>query len=63
MDTITQHIGTFDYDYGPKRAGDPAALVANATLIRDELNWIPKHSDLNNIITSAWTWYNEQAGT
>ena len=63
VDTITKHIGTFDYEYGPVRAGDPAALVANATLIRDELNWVPKHSDLNKIITSAWTWYNEQAGT
>jgi len=41
---------------GPRRAGDPAVLVASPDRIRGELGWNPRHSDLANIITSAWQW-------
>lgn len=40
----------------PKRAGDPAALYANAAKAFEQLNWKPKHSDLKNILTTAWNW-------
>ncbi len=40
--------------YGAKRAGDPAVLVADATRAMQELNWHPKHSDLQTIIQHAW---------
>lgn len=41
---------------GSRRAGDPAILVADATLARSELGWIPQYSDLEEIIAHAWQW-------
>jgi UDP-glucose 4-epimerase len=41
---------------GPRRAGDPAVLVASSDRIRAELGWAPKHQDLRSILTSAWDW-------
>ena len=41
---------------GSRRAGDPAVLVASARELRRELKWEPRHSDLKNIIRSAWAW-------
>jgi UDP-glucose 4-epimerase len=40
----------------PRRAGDPAMLVASSEKIRQELGWNPKHQDLSRIIGSAWSW-------
>jgi UDP-glucose 4-epimerase len=40
-----------------RRPGDPAVLVASSHKIRRELGWEPKHSDLRNIIESAWNWH------
>ena len=39
-----------------RRPGDPGVLVASARALRRELNWEPRHSDLKNIIRSAWAW-------
>jgi UDP-glucose 4-epimerase len=39
-----------------RRYGDPAILVASAQKIRDELRWCPKHSELDDIVRSAWDW-------
>jgi UDP-glucose 4-epimerase len=40
----------------PRRAGDPAVLVADATLAKQELNWQPKYADLKDIVKTAWDW-------
>jgi UDP-glucose 4-epimerase len=40
----------------PRREGDPAVLVADATLAKQELNWQPKFDTLNEIIKTAWRW-------
>lgn len=40
----------------PRRAGDPPALVADATLARTDLGWTPRHADLDTIIAHAWQW-------
>lgn len=45
--------------YAPRRAGDPASLVADASLAKKVLGWQPKYTDLNQIIQHAWAW--EQA--
>ena len=37
----------------PRRAGDPAVVVADATRIRTELGWAPEH-DLASIVASSW---------
>lgn len=39
-----------------RRPGDPPALVADASKIRKELGWAPKHDDLDYIIRTAWEW-------
>ena len=38
----------------PRRAGDPARVVASADLISKELGWTAEH-DLTSMITSAWS--------
>jgi UDP-glucose 4-epimerase len=40
----------------PRRAGDPAVLVASSAKIRSQLGWTPAHPDLETIIRSAWLW-------
>lgn len=44
---------------GPRRAGDPARLVASSDRIRDELGWVPRFPDLEQIIDSAWRWHQQ----
>jgi UDP-glucose 4-epimerase len=41
----------------PRRSGDPAVLVASSERIKRQLNWSPKHSELEEIIESAWRWH------
>jgi len=40
----------------PRRAGDPAYLVARADRIRTELGWQPRYDDLRAIVSSALAW-------
>jgi UDP-glucose 4-epimerase len=40
----------------PRRAGDPAWLVADARKIRDVLGWQPRFDDLDEIVRTAYTW-------
>jgi UDP-glucose 4-epimerase len=40
----------------PRRAGDPAQLVAAAGRIRRDLGWEPRFPALPDIIASAWNW-------
>ncbi len=39
---------------GPRRAGDPAALVASNDRARRLLSWEPDHTDIEAIVRSAW---------
>ncbi|MGQ0600387.1 MAG: UDP-glucose 4-epimerase GalE [Anaerolineales bacterium] len=45
------------YEIGPRRAGDPAVLVASSEKIRQELGWAPRYATLEAIIGSAWEWH------
>jgi UDP-glucose 4-epimerase len=40
----------------PRRAGDPAVLIASSARIKRELGWMPEKQDLQTIIQSAWSW-------
>ena len=40
----------------PRRPGDPAALVADATRIREVLGWEPRYADLDTIVAQALAW-------
>lgn len=41
-------------ELAPRRAGDPATLVASSDKIKSELGWNPSRTDLNTIVTDAW---------
>lgn len=41
----------------PRRAGDPARLVASSEKARKILGWNPVHDSLEEIIESAWNWH------
>ena len=41
---------------GPRRAGDPAMIVASSDKIRSQLGWVPAHDDLDLIVEHALTW-------
>ncbi|HKQ79421.1 MAG TPA: UDP-glucose 4-epimerase GalE [Blastocatellia bacterium] len=40
----------------PRRDGDPPVLIASPDKIMRDLGWNPRHSELDNIIESAWRW-------
>ncbi|MGM9617131.1 UDP-glucose 4-epimerase GalE [Butyricicoccus sp.] len=41
----------------PRRAGDPAQLIASSEKARRVLGWHPEHADLREIIETAWNWH------
>jgi UDP-arabinose 4-epimerase len=41
---------------GPRRAGDPPVLVASNARAKSVLGWTPKHSSIDEIVSSAWAW-------
>lgn len=49
------------FTVGPRRAGDPAALVADPKRAGQVLNWTARRSDLGDIIASAAAWHRRQA--
>jgi UDP-glucose 4-epimerase len=42
--------------YGPRRAGDPAAIVAGASRVREVLGWQPRYDNLDFIVETALNW-------
>jgi UDP-glucose 4-epimerase len=43
----------FNYTLGPRRAGDPAVVLAKAELAKELLDWKPKHSDANTMLETT----------
>ena len=41
-------------ELAPRRAGDPATLIASSEKIKRELGWNPTRTDLKTIVTAAW---------
>ena len=44
----------------PRRAGDPARLVAGSGKAKEVLGWQPKHADISDILESAWHWHQQR---
>ncbi len=42
------------YVVGPRREGDPPALVASSEKLRAALKWAPRYADLETIVRHAW---------
>jgi UDP-glucose 4-epimerase len=40
----------------PRRAGDPARLVADSKVAMQQLGWVPQFPELETIIRHAWAW-------
>ncbi|MGB3166817.1 MAG: UDP-glucose 4-epimerase GalE [Alteraurantiacibacter sp.] len=40
----------------PRRAGDPACVIADPSRIKAELGWQPRHDDLDTIVATALAW-------
>jgi len=44
----------------PRRAGDPAVLVASSERIIRELGWHPAYTQLDQIVENAWEWHQQR---
>lgn len=44
-------------EIAPRRAGDPATLIATSERAVKELGWTPEFNQLETIISSAWNWH------
>ncbi|MDI6629332.1 MULTISPECIES: UDP-glucose 4-epimerase GalE [Rhodococcus] len=42
-------------EHAPRRAGDPAVLIASSSRAVEELKWTPELTDLDRIVADAWT--------
>jgi UDP-glucose-4-epimerase GalE len=47
-------------EYGPRRAGDVPALVADASKARRVLDWTPQYPELADIVGTAWRWHQQK---
>ena len=54
---VRSPVGRIPTVAGPRRAGDPATLVASSEKIRRELGWKPSYPELSAILESAWSWH------
>ena len=57
IETVKRVSGVdFEVEFGPRRAGDPAALVAGVGRIRSRLGWTPEFDDIETIVRQALEW-------
>lgn len=57
IDVVKEHSGVdFPVEQAGRRAGDPAALMADNTRIKETLGWTPDFDDLNTIVKTALAW-------
>jgi UDP-glucose 4-epimerase len=49
------------YVIGPRREGDPPALVAASGKLRTQLGWKPRYADLRTIVEHAWNFARRRA--
>ncbi|MEI8259622.1 MAG: UDP-glucose 4-epimerase GalE [Deltaproteobacteria bacterium] len=45
------------FEVAARRPGDPAVLYADASKIEREVGWSARHTDLREVIESAWRWF------
>ncbi|HTC05217.1 MAG TPA: UDP-glucose 4-epimerase GalE [Xanthobacteraceae bacterium] len=60
IDAVKRASGVdFKVDIAPRRAGDPAQIVAHSERVRSELGWQPRYDDLAAIVRDALAWERE----
>jgi UDP-glucose-4-epimerase GalE len=58
IDTVGRVAGSpVPHSIGPRRAGDPARLVASNARARADLGWMPRRASLDVIVRTAWQWH------
>ena len=58
IETVKSVTGRdFPVVISPRRAGDPAVLIASSDKARSVLGWQPSRGKLEDIIESAWAWH------
>lgn len=58
IDAAEKAIGKkIKVEYGTRRAGDPARLVASSAKAQKVLHWQPKYTSMEDIIRTAWNWH------
>ncbi|ADH97959.1 UDP-glucose 4-epimerase GalE [Salisediminibacterium selenitireducens] len=58
IDTVETVTGkTIPRELAPRRAGDPAQLIASSGKAKQVLGWAPERADLATIIATAWDWH------
>jgi UDP-glucose 4-epimerase len=50
------------YVIGPRREGDPPALVADSGKLQRTLGWKPRNADLRGIVANAWAFEKKRIG-
>jgi UDP-glucose-4-epimerase GalE len=50
------------YTVGPRRHGDPPSLVADSAKLEHTLGWAPRHSSLDEIVATAWSFERARHG-
>ncbi len=61
IETVQRVSGrSFPVKTGPRRAGDPACLVADASTARRLLGWRPQRAELDTQVADAWHWRQSQ---
>lgn len=62
LDMIVRISGSeINMENAGRRAGDADALIADPTLIKKDLGFLPKYSDLETIVKSAWEWHKRKS--
>jgi len=57
VDAVKRASGSdFRVTYGPRRAGDPVKVVADASRIHRTLGWVPQFDDIDAIASTALAW-------
>ncbi len=61
LESVSRLSGAnLNIEMAARRVGDAAELVADATRLRSQLGWVPKHNDLDEIVHSALAWERSQ---
>ena len=56
VNAMKKIAGDFEVETAPRRAGDPALLIANSSKIKSKMNWKPRYNSLELICKTAYEW-------
>ena len=59
IDTVQKYAGEMNIEMHGNRPGDPAYLVADTTKAKEILGWEPTQSSIDNVVSTAVSWYNK----